>query len=307
MPIADEPSPASDQLSDHAPEAGRGDAREKEHPIWSKLTKVGLIVGIGGFILSALAFSLSLWDAESEREGASSVDSVEIITYPTGNAFIQFFMPLDTPFEDLPKSPNPNDPEVFDPCTSEQSDWLYAHGTFVPEYQHIEMRSKAASGAIITLKNFRAEGTQVPHDDPIVVVRCWNSMGSAAPSSPATLRLGIDEQARFDFEAENDSLVVYNLAPGETDQLNLRLQTTEIFRGSLRVTVVSGESARDIVLKNYDGTDIYAAAYPPLKIVQLDMADGQLHCSIQRGFTAIGDPCTIGQLKAELASWSLRR
>jgi hypothetical protein len=161
---------------------------------------------------------------------------------------------VDAPFEEFPPDlvPVPESlgmPELTDVrvCSDEQHQWLNRHGTPFVTGLALSMRNNAQSGGI-TVRDFKTSGEVKRSSTPLVEVDCMIPIGGAVGRQFGILRTDNRSSATWSsFGASPDnpdaneagSPVVYDLAAGESALLELSIDATGDFSGSIEATVLA--------------------------------------------------------------------
>ena len=178
----------------------------------------------------------------------SNFSSLMLSAQPYPVTATEWALPLATDFSSFPASNGV--------CGEEQQVWLQERGLRVTTRVVLDMRNTASEGPMLVVKEIGVAGERRPSDDVRILVVC-----DSAPSAATVLRSARLDATREDgvavlsaatFGAVSDGLpdtpVAWNLAPGETGQLVIRLSGSQQVSGTLVATVLSGTSARIVLV-----------------------------------------------------------
>jgi hypothetical protein len=174
---------------------------------------------------------------------------------------------------------------------------------------YTNITNSATDGAAVVVSDIRAEGT----DDvqPAVVVACPFPIGGESPLQVGLLRLGSGDVAVFDeqflegggqaFEGgvygEPGSPVLFNIAPGASSQLLLRISSPGLYTGRIVATVRDGDDESYVVLADGFGTDKAAIPTGP-DVLMLQIFEG---FSCYTGFYDEAFDCTFDEWRSRVS------
>lgn len=241
-PAGRQPVDMSDEStpSDEPPHAAIAEATEPKR--WSTTTKVlsGVVAVVGA---ATGIFTI----VQSVTRDASSFDTLSISATAVNAGETEFALPLAQLGRD-------DFPAGVHACSPEQLEWLNSHALQLDRRLRVDMRNFASEGAMLALVDFRAEpeagmGTSSTH----ILVSC--PVESTVSVARAAL-LRVDAQgdtARFrplpnsqSASSLPDVPVSWNLAPGESGVVDIKLASQQPLTGSLLVTVLSGREEADV-------------------------------------------------------------
>ncbi|MFN4001409.1 hypothetical protein [Microcella sp.] len=185
----------------------------------------------------------------------------------------KFVVSADAPWTTFPdQATNPDDLYV---CSEAQLSWLREYGLPAWDTVFVSFTNTDSSGASSTVKDIRAEGEVDTR--PAIVVECPSPIGGESPLQVGLLKLEDGTTAVFDEKflegggqafddgvyGEAGAPVLFNLAPGETAQLVLKINGDGIFSGEIRGTVASDAADSYVVLAEGFGQDKAAVLSGP--------------------------------------------
>lgn len=237
----------------------------------------GVAVGVVGAITGVISIVPIL------VRDATDPESLTVSVEPADSEFAPAFaVPLLADWSSFPGATQG--------CSPEQLAWLEAIGTPLHERYLVTVGNSAQEGATMSLAKFRGEGETGDPATAVVVVCDRTGAGSgamrAARLDPATGAGAVYAQA--DPSLPTNPLV-FNLAPGESGEFALLVQSSAGFTGDLVFTASVGEQTWQEVLPVEGGLDVPGVAEQRLAVV-----DGALVC--------VGDAeCDPSAVLSELA------
>lgn len=278
-------SPVENQVTADAavaakPAAGTSSAgpAQPRRPWWQRAWAIfGAVVGIVGAITGVIGILPLLFrDVTTPESLTVAVESADAELAPV------FAVPIDTDWSSFPAA--------VGSCTQEQLAWLDGAGRRLAERYLVSVGNAASEGAMLSLKDFRGEGQGASTPAQAVAVICdqTGSGGSAlraARVDPASGRTAVYAQADPSLP---DNPLVFNLAPGESGDFALLVQSSADFDGELVFTASLGSKTWTVTLPVNGGVSASGVAAQRFTVV-----DGRLAC--------VGpDPCDPDQVLTEL-------
>ncbi|KAA9083796.1 hypothetical protein [Microbacterium radiodurans] len=210
---------------------------------WSLLGRVwagfGAAVGVIGAVTGVIGILPILTATES------GADSLTLTATPYPASVSEWALPLDAD-----RSTYPNDPDPA--CTAERQEWLAARAQPIRRTVLFDLRNTATSGPMVGVTDVRIDGERFPHRSEAILVVCDSEPKPPVPMAAARLDASSTGGVAV-FSAENygiqqaglpDMPVTWNLAPGETGLVVLRIGSSVAYEGTLTASVVeSGRSA----------------------------------------------------------------
>lgn len=199
---------------------------------------------------------------------ATTLDSLTVAVEPAESQRVAVFaVPITAAWETFPVSESV--------CDEQQLAWLETNGTRLAEQVLVSVSNTADDGAMLSLKDFRGEGT-ANEPDPIHVAVTCDQAGAGASNlrsaliDPATGRIGVYISTD---PAEPVSPLVFNLAPGENGQFALNIRSSADFAGTIVFTEALGDDTRVVSLPIEGGLNV-----PGTAATRFTVQDGQLVC-----------------------------
>lgn len=248
---------------------------------------IGAVIGIVGAVTGVIG----IWPIITAN--ASGIDDLRLTASPYPANVTEWALPVGTDLATYPTS----DAEG---CTADRAAWLEANATQIHRSLLIDMRNVADSGPMLSVSDVRIEGERYPHGETAVLVVCDPATTPPQPLEAAMLDASSSSSvAVFSAEAYGiqqeglpDLPVTWNLAPGETGLVVLRIGSTVGYDGTLTVGVVDAGKTTDMEV-TVDGVEtLVAPALVELGHVQL-RAGSTLTCVDERDATAACDPATV--------------
>lgn len=248
---------------------------------------IGAIVGIVGAITGVI----SIWPIITAN--ASGIDDLRLTASPYPANVTEWALPVGTDLSTYPTAGG-------DGCTDARRAWLAERATQIHRSLLIDMRNVADSGPMLAISDVRIEGERYPHGETAVLVVCDPATIPPQPLEAAMLDASSSSSvAVFSAEAYGiqqkglpDLPVTWNLAPGETGLVVLRIGSTVGYDGALTVGVVDAGKTAELQVV-VDGVDtLVAPALVELGHVQL-RAGAALTCVDERDAAAVCDAATV--------------
>lgn len=237
----------------------------RPRPAWWKRawTVFGALIGIVGAVTGVIGIlPIVFRDATDAESLVIDVEPADAELAPV------FAVPLSADWTTLPRSPGT--------CSSEQGDWLEAHGVRLPERYTVHVTNTAKEGATMSLSQFRGEGTAEEAPPQNIAVVCARTASTephmrVALLNPATGRIAVYLQPA-PFLVDNP--LVVNIRPGESGDFGLLIRSSSDFDGRIvfRVAIAGDSDVR--VLPIGDGLSA-----PGIVSQRLIVADGWLACA----------------------------
>lgn len=215
---------------------------------------VGLIIGV------LVPFLGYVWDGYGvlgefrRRPTGAGTGEIRATPYPAGQT--EWAVPVSVDFARFPKSTSG--------CREDQRLWLASAGTRVSTRFLLDMRNTATEGGMLVFRDIGVVGERTGDADPRVLVVC--DPEPRAKSSlrwarlDATTERGVAVLSADVFGATSEGLpdtpVVWNLAPGETGQLVVRISSRVPVRGTIAATLGAGRSATRISVEGGEVTAV---------------------------------------------------
>ena len=202
-------------------------------------------VAIGGAVVSVIGALWTFYEIKDEFfADTSRHSSVTIAVQPYPATATEFAVPVTTDFGDFPDSDGT--------CSETQRTWLAEAGHAITSRLIVDLRNTASEGAMVVVKDFSVTGTRTTDDERYLRVICDSAPTPVTPLRSARLDAttpqGVAVLSANAFGATSDGLpdtpVAWNLAPGETGQLVIRVFSRAAVTGELVATVLVGESAQ---------------------------------------------------------------
>lgn len=217
-------------------------------------------------VLGAVTGVVGIWPLVFRN--TTNLDSLTVAVQPAESPRSAVFaVPITAPWNTFPTS------ESF--CDDAQLAWLEANGRRLVERFLVSVSNTADDGAMLSLKDFRGDGTASDPDPLHVAVTC-DQAGAGASNlrsaliDPSTDRIGVYVASD---PAQPVSPLVFNLAPGENGQFALSIRSSADFAGSVVFTEALGDETRLVTLPIDDGLDV-----PGTAAIRFTVQDGGLVC-----------------------------
>lgn len=172
---------------------------------------------------------------------ASSVQAltVEVNAYPA--TATEWALPATSELTGFPSGEG-------DVCTPDQAAWLEDHAEPIVTHVIVEMRNRASEGAMLTVKDFAFTGERTSGAKRSLRVVCDTSPQDSIRAQPARLDATVDggvavfSASTFGARTEGlpDTPAAWNLAPGETGRMLVRVYGGSAAVGGLGATVLAG-------------------------------------------------------------------
>ncbi|MFD5224180.1 hypothetical protein ACFWHT_01025 [Microbacterium sp. NPDC058342] len=236
---------------------------ESPKPWWQRAWAVlGAVVGIVGAVTGVISIvPLLVRDVTTPDSLAVTAESADAELAPV------FAVPIGADWSDFPTSSGA--------CSQEQQAWLDDVGTRLTERFMVSVGNRASEGATLSLKDFRGQGETASTSSEAVAVVCdrggtGGSSMRAARVDPASGRTAVYAQADPSLP---DNPLVFNLAPGESGDFALLVQSSADFTGDLVFTVSVGSESWTAVLPVDGGVSV-----PGLAAQRFTISEGGLAC-----------------------------
>jgi len=230
-------------------------------------------------IVGAITGVISIWPIITAN--ASGLDDLRLTATPYPETATEWALPVGS---DLTTYPGAG----AEGCTEDRQQWLEANATQIHRSLLIDMRNVADSGPMLSVSDVRIEGERYPHGETTVLVVCDPATTPPQPLEAAMLDASSGSSvAVFSAEAYGiqqeglpDLPVTWNLAPGETGLVVLRVGSAVGYDGALTATVVDAGRTTDVEVA-VEGIDALAAP----ALVEL----GQVHLRAGSALTCIDE------------------
>jgi hypothetical protein len=208
-------------------------------------------------IIGAVTGVIGIWPILNAN--ASGVDDLRLTATPYPQSATEWALPVGTDLSTYPSG-------TGEGCTDERREWLADRGTQVHRSLLLDMRNVADSGPMLSLSDVRIEGDRFPHSDAAVLVVCDEATAPPRPleaamldaSSSSSVAVFSPEAYGIQQEGLPDLPVTWNLAPGETGLVVLRIGSSIAYEGALTVSVVDAGKKSELEIA-VDGVDALAA------------------------------------------------
>ncbi|CAH0301992.1 hypothetical protein SRABI26_04571 [Arthrobacter sp. Bi26] len=230
----------------------KSDPAQKSVPVTKMVWLV--LAGIAAVVIPIFAFGRELIADWNTTE--SSVGSLSATAGKNLNSLGSYAVPVDAPFDSFPTRLVPSPDGRYFVCSEEQHTWLSRYGRLFVDSVIVDLSNTAQVGAPITVRDFTMHGKTAAAQVPLFPVICITPTGGAIDADTGTLQADGTSTATFsDARADSQdrnivpkSPAAYNLPPGESAILFLRLQVPRDFEGSLAATVSSGGKDKTITI-----------------------------------------------------------
>lgn len=256
--------------------------------MWGRVwTVIAAVIGVVGAITGVIG----IWPIITAN--ASGIDDLRLTASPYPASVTEWALPVATDLSTYPAAGGEG-------CTEERRQWLASRATQIHRSLLLDMRNVADSGPMLALSDVRIEGERFPHGETAVLVVCDPATTPPRPLEAAMLDASSSNSvAVFSAEAYGiqqeglpDLPVTWNLAPGETGLVVLRIGSSVGYDGALTVGVVDAGQTTDVTVV-VDGVDaLVAPALVELGIVQL-RAGATLTCVDERDADAVCDAAAL--------------
>lgn len=190
---------------------------------------------------------------------ASGIDDLRLTASPYPEGVTEWALPVGVDTSSYPTGGEQG-------CTDERRRWLEARASQIHRSLLIDMRNVADSGPMLSVSDVRIEGERFPHSATAVLVVCDPNAAALPPLEAARLDASTSGSvAVFSAEAYGiqqeglpDLPVTWNLAPGETGLVVLRIGSSVAYDGTLTVGVVDAGRVTDVPIA-VEGVDTLAA------------------------------------------------
>lgn len=222
---------------------------------------IGVVVGIVGAVTGVISILPIIFRDATDPESLNvSVESADAEFAPV------FAVPLLADWASFPTATRA--------CSAEQLAWLQSEGIPLRERYLVTVGNAAQEGATMSLAKFRGEGS-VGGPATAVAVVC-DQTGAGTPAMRAA-RIDPATGAGAAYVLPDPSLpsnpLVFNLAPGESGQFALLVQSSAAFTGDLVFTGSVGKQTWQETLPLKGELDLPGVAEQRLAVV-----DGVLSC-----------------------------
>jgi hypothetical protein len=227
------------------------------------------------------------WNTDSTRPSSISAKSY----IPEGET--DFVLPFDAPLEEFPF-------ELSTGCNGRQQSWLKEHGKVLQRAYGVEISNIAGDGAQLTVTDVRTDGQRSAAADPVILIRC----PGAAEGDFTELSINSDSDhpaTVFDPETgQSGKHFTFNLSPGETGTLLIRITGTENFSGKILANSTTGGKTETVVLPLSPGGE-QSLVVPGIGVsANLSFTqtgrDGRFFCQSEDG-----SDCSIPQVRMRVA------
>lgn len=247
---------------------------------------IGAVIGVVGAVTGVI----SVWPILTAN--ASGVDDLRLSASPYPAAVTEWALPLGADLSTYPSG--------GEGCTDERRAWLEERATPVHRSIVIDMRNVADSGPMLSISDVRLEGDRFAGRASAVLVVC--DPGAAPPQTLEAAELDAstaDAVAVFSPEAYGiqqeglpDLPVTWNLAPGETGLVVLRIGSSVAYEGTLTASVVDRGETTTVPILVDDAETLAAPALVELGVVHL-LAGSELACVDERDPAAVCDAAAV--------------
>lgn len=253
----------------------------RKRPWWQHAwAAFGVVVGVVGAVTGVISVVPLLFPDTTTAE--SLTVSVEPVTEEFSPVYA---VSITADWSTLPSSTTH--------CSPAQQEWLEREGTALPMRYLVSVGNGAGDGATMSLSGFRGKGESGAPATAVAVVcdRTGSGTGAmrAAVLDPATGEGAVYVQR--DPSAPKNPLV-FNLAPGESGQFALLVQSSADFSGTVVFTGSVGDHVWQQELPVPGGIDV-----PGVAPERLLISDGSLTCESQPG-------CDVAAVISSLAKSS---
>ncbi len=210
---------------------------------------IGAVVGIVGAVTGVIG----IWPILTAN--ASGVDDLRITATPYPESATEWALPVGTDLSTYPAGSS-------EECSAAQLAWLQQSAVQIHRTLLLDLRNVADSGPMLSISDVRIEGERATNRASAVLVVCDTSAAPPRPLEAAMLDASsANSVAVFSAEAYGiqqeglpDLPVTWNLAPGETGLIVLRIGSSVAYDGSLVAGVVDKGTKSDIEI-TVDGVD----------------------------------------------------
>ena len=248
---------------------------------------IGAAIGIVGAVTGVISIMPIL------AANGSGVDDLRLTATPYPEAATEWALPVGTDLSTYPATPGEG-------CTEDRRAWLQERATPIHRTLLLDLRNVANDGPMLSVSDVRIDGERFPGRETAVLVIC--DPASVPPTSleaamldastPKSVAVFSAEAYGIQQEGLPDLPVTWNLAPGETGLVVLRVGSTVAYDGTLTVGVVDAGKKTELQI-SVDGVDSLAApALVELGRVHLQ-AGSALSCVDERDAAAACDVSTI--------------
>lgn len=261
-------------VGESRPEDSQGDSAPSSSPgakvnrrWWKHAWAVfGAVVGVVGAVTGVIGVVPFLFPDATRPESLTVR-----VTAVTDEFSPVYAVPLTTDWASFPISSGR--------CSSAQRSWLQREGTLLAGRYLVSVGNTAGDGATMSLSAFRGKGETGGPAGAIAVV-CDQSGAGAGNMRAAVLDPSTGQGAVY--VQRDPSLptnpLVFNLAPGESGQFALVVQSSAAFAGTLVFTGSIGEHVWQQELPVPGGVSV-----PGVAQQRLIVSDGSLTCEGQPG------------------------
>lgn len=253
---------------------------------------IGAVVGVVGAVTGVI----SVWPILTAN--ASGVDDLRISAMPYPESATEWALPADTDLSTYPAG-------TSEACGPQQREWLQQSATQIHRTLLLDLRNVADSGPMLSISDVRIEGERATNRAPAVLVVCDTSAAPPRPLEAAMLdassarSVAVFSAEAYGIQQEGlpDLPVTWNLAPGETGLIVLRIGASVAYDGTLTAGVVDKGTKSDIEIA-VDGVESLSA--PPL------VALGEVHLRAGSALTCVdeSDAATVCDVDALMGSSS---
>lgn len=245
------------------------------------------VVGVVGAVTGVISIVPIL------TANSSGLDDLRLAASSFPESATEWALPLGTDLTSYPGAGGEG-------CTDERREWLEARATQIHRSLLIDMRNVADSGPMLSVSDVRIEGDRFPDTDTAVLVICDPASTAPQPLEAAMLdastagSVAVFAAEAYGIQQEGlpDLPVSWNLAPGETGLVVLRIGSSVAYDGALTASVVDAGRVIDMEIV-VDGLDHLAApALVGLGEVYL-RAGSALTCVDERDTEAVCDAASI--------------
>lgn len=247
---------------------------------------IGVVVGIVGAVTGVIG----VWPILTAN--ASGVDDLRITATPYPESATEWALPISTNLSTYPAG-------TSEECSAEQREWLEQNATQIHRTLLLDLRNVADSGPMLSISDVRIEGERATRREPAVLVVCDTSVTPPRALEAAMLdawsakSVAVFSAEAYGIQQEGlpDLPVTWNLAPGETGLIVLRIGSSVAYDGALTAGVVDKGTKTDLEIP-VDGVDSLAA--PALVTL------GEVHLRAGAALTCIDESDAAAVCDAEL-------